>query len=81
MKKWEHILYRPPFLVCTNASSLKYIVNLKSEQTIFQHLYAELAQFEFIVIHKKESEMNYHVQNILMSLQLWSMKNAKKIMK
>ena len=40
----------------TDASSLKYIVNLKSEETIFQHWYAELAQFEFIVIHKKGSE-------------------------
>ena len=57
MKKWEHILkYRPPFLEYTDASSLKYIVNLKSEETIFQHWYAELAQFEFIVIHKKGSE-------------------------
>ena len=57
MKKWEHILkYQPPFLVYTDASSLKYIVNLKSEETIFQHWYAELAQFEFIVIHKKGSE-------------------------
>ena len=57
MKKWAHILkYRPPFLVYSNASSLKYIVNLKSEETIFQHWYADLAQFEFIVIHKKGSE-------------------------
>ena len=57
MKKWEHILkYQPPFLVHTDAASLKYIVNLKSEETIFQHWYAELAQFEFIVIHKKGSE-------------------------
>ena len=57
MKKWEHILkYRPPFLVYTDAASLKYTVNLKSEETIFQHWYAELAQFEFIVIHKKGSE-------------------------
>jgi len=57
MKKWEHILkYQPPFLVYTDAASLKYIVNLKSEETIFQHWYAELAQFEFIVIHKKGSE-------------------------
>ena len=57
MKKWEHILkYRPPFLVYTDPASLKYIVNLKSEETIFQHWYAELAQFEFIVIHKKGSE-------------------------
>ena len=31
-------------------------MNLKSEGTIFQHWYAELAQFEFIVIHKKGSE-------------------------
>ena len=31
-------------------------MNLKSEETIFQHWYAELAQFEFIVIHKKGSE-------------------------
>ena len=45
-----------PFLVYTDAASLKYIVNLKSEETIFQHWYAELAQFEFIVIHKKGSE-------------------------
>jgi hypothetical protein len=38
MKKWEHILkYRPPFLVYTDAPSLKYIVNLKSEETIFHH--------------------------------------------
>ena len=57
MKKWEHILkYRPPFLVYTDAASLKYIVNLKSEETKFQHWYSELAQYEFIVIHKKGSE-------------------------
>ena len=57
MKKWEHILkYLPPFLVYRDAASLKYNVNLKSEETIFQHWYAELAQFEFIVIHKKGSE-------------------------
>ena len=31
-------------------------MNLKSEETISQHWYAELAQFEFIVIHKKGSE-------------------------
>ena len=31
-------------------------MNLKSEETIFQHWYAELAQFEFIVMHKKGSE-------------------------
>ena len=31
-------------------------MNLKSEETIFQHWYAELAQFECIVIHKKGSE-------------------------
>ena len=38
MKKWEHILkYQPPFLVYTDAASLKYIMNLKSEETIFQH--------------------------------------------
>ena len=38
MEKWEHVLkYRPLFLVYTDASSLKYIVNLKSEETIFQH--------------------------------------------
>ena len=35
---------------------MKYIGNLKSEETIFQHWYAELAQFEFIVIRKKGSE-------------------------
>ena len=53
MKKWEHILkYQPPFLVYMDAASL----NLKSEETIFQHWYTELAQFEFIVIHKKGSE-------------------------
>ena len=57
MKKWEHILkYRPPFLVYTDAASLKYIVNFKSEETNFQHWYVELAQFEFIVMHKKGSE-------------------------
>ena len=57
MKKWEHILkYRPPFLVYMDAAILKYIVNMRSEETIFQHWYAELAQFEFIVIHKKGSE-------------------------
>ena len=57
MKKWEHILkYRPPFLMHTDASSLKNIVNLKSKETIFQQRYADLAQFEFIVIHKKGSE-------------------------
>ena len=43
-------------LVYTDAASLKYIVNLKSEETIFQHWDAELAQFEFIMIHKKGSE-------------------------
>ena len=54
--KWEHILkYRPPFLVYTDPASLKYIMNLKSEETIFQHWYAELALFDFIVIHKKGS--------------------------
>ena len=38
MKKWEHILkYQLPFLVYTDAASLKYIVNLKSAETIFQH--------------------------------------------
>ena len=31
-------------------------MNLKSEETIFQHWYQELAQFEFIVIHKKGIE-------------------------
>ena len=57
MKKWKHILkYRPPFLVCTDAASLKYILNLKSEETIFQHWFAELAQFKFIMINKKGSE-------------------------
>ena len=57
MKKWEHILkYQPPFLVYTDAASLKYIVNFKSEETNFQHWYVELAQFEFIVMHKKGSE-------------------------
>ena len=60
MKKWEHILkYWPPFLVYMDAASLKYIVNLKSEETIFQHCYVELAQFEFIVMHMKGSE-NVH---------------------
>ena len=39
-----------------DAASLKYIVNLKSEKTIFQHWYGEMAHFEFIVIHKKGSE-------------------------
>ena len=29
---------------------------MKSEETIFQHWYAELTQFDFIVIHKKGSE-------------------------
>ena len=86
MKKWEHILkYQPPFLVYTDESSLKYIVNLKSEETIFQHWYAELAQFEFIVIHKKRSK-NENADalsraNILMSLQLRRIKNTKKTMK
>ena len=57
MKKWEHILKcRPPFLAYMDAAYMKYIVNLKSEETIFQDLYVELAQFEFIVIHKKGSE-------------------------
>ena len=31
-------------------------VEAHSEETIFQHWYAELAQFEFIVIHKKGSK-------------------------
>ena len=31
-------------------------MNLKSEETIFQHWCVELAQFEFIMIHKKGSE-------------------------
>ena len=35
-----------------DAASLKYIVNLKSEE----HWYTELAQFEFIVLHKNGSE-------------------------
>ena len=35
---------------------MKYIANLKSEETIFQHWYAELAQIEFIVILRKGSE-------------------------
>ena len=57
MKKLENILKsRPPFLVYMNAASLKYIVNLKSEETIFYHWYAELTQFQFIVIHKEGSE-------------------------
>ena len=57
MNKREHILkYRPPFLVYTYAASLKTTVNLKSEETIIQHWYGELAQFEFIVIHAKGSE-------------------------
>ena len=67
MKKWEHILkYRPPFLVYTDAASLKYIVNLKSEETIFQHWYAELAQFEFIVIKEVRTlmQMPYLEPNI-----------------
>ena len=40
----------------TDTASLKSTVNLKSEETLFQHWYAELAQFEIIVIHKKGSE-------------------------
>ena len=44
------------FKVPAPLPSLKYIANLKSEETIFQHWYAELAQIEFIVIHKKGSE-------------------------
>ena len=33
-----------------------YIVSFKSEESIFQHWFAELAQFEFKVIHKKGIE-------------------------
>ena len=40
-----------PFLIYTDAYSFKYIVNLKSDKTIFQHWYADLAQLQFIVIH------------------------------
>ena len=54
--RWKHIgKYGPPFLVYTDASSLKYIVSIKSDESIFQHYwFADLAQYEFIVIHKKE---------------------------
>ena len=77
MKKWEHILkYWPPFLVYTDAASLMYIVNLKSEESIFQHWYTELAQFEFIV--RMLMQMLYPEPNILMSQQKKKMKNIKK---
>ena len=57
MARWKHILqYRPPFLVYTDASSLKYIVSMKPQESIFQHWFAELAQYEFIVAHKKGIE-------------------------
>ena len=57
MARWKHILqYRPPFLVYTDASSLKYIVSMKPQESIFQHWFAELAQYNFIVIHKKGVE-------------------------
>ena len=36
--------------------SLKYIVSIKSDESIFQHWFADLAQYEFIVIHKKDIE-------------------------
>ena len=42
------------FLGCWGRKYNSY--NLKSEETIFQDLYVELSQFEFIVIHKKGSE-------------------------
>ena len=45
-----------PFLVCTDASSLKYIVDIKSDESIFQYWFTELAPFKFIVIHKKRTE-------------------------
>ena len=32
------------------------VVSLKSEESIFQHWFEELAQFDFIVIHKKGVE-------------------------
>ena len=46
MERWKHIL----------KSSFEYIVNIKSDDSIFQHWFADLAQFEFIVIHKKGME-------------------------
>ena len=53
--RWKHILkYGPHFLVYTDASSLKYIVRIKSDENIFQHWFADLAQYKFIEIHKKE---------------------------
>ena len=33
----------------------KYIINIKSEESIFQHWFAELAQLEFTAIHKTEN--------------------------
>ena len=46
METWKHILkYQPPFLVYTVASSLKYIVSMKSDESIVQHWFAKLAQF------------------------------------
>jgi hypothetical protein len=37
MERLKHILkYLPPFLVYTDVSSLKYIVNIKSDESIFQ---------------------------------------------
>ena len=57
IERWKHILkYQLPCLVYTDAYSLKYIVNIKSDESIFQHWFSDLAQFEFIVIHKKGIE-------------------------
>ena len=40
----------------TDASSLKYIASMKPQESIFQHWFAELAQYDFIVVHKKGIE-------------------------
>ena len=57
IERGKHILkYRSPFIVYTDSSSLKYIVNLKSDEITFTIGLQTLAQFEFIVIHKKGME-------------------------
>ena len=33
--------------------SLKYIVSIKSDESIFQHWFADLAHYKLTVIHKK----------------------------
>ena len=48
MERWKHI-----FKYWSLFSLYRHVQSLKSEESIFQHWLAELAQYEFIVIYKK----------------------------